>query len=611
MRVYQKGQLVLDEKVQDQVTINTDAKETIKDLFPKIPDNDLYQIIKTAFQLGDGKVGTADEIPLVRRAQLSVVAHIRHTYTSYDRLLRRLPYNEARHQVEEETLKKLVEWRGDDDEKADESRRRAVDDLVRDVIVVSDDDDSTSDVDDEERIQQDNLRVEELPSDAYAPQVNRASPSRGLMYEEASAGYRFVPQVTRRARLTDAEIDAHRFAVWERARQAYKTRNPEPEPQYERMYVGRASPVVRTLMPLDPPSGSVIRREYLGPSQGPRTHEYEVGSCLEDSSLPVSPTSPSFHYKTYANCQQMLPPSRPSSPPRYTGITADGRRYERIPLEAQSNSLRRLTPPSGSRIRSRPVTPVGTQYGRRRSVSPDAGYDNIIPSIEGPNGPFSPTQARHPRPDQTRTWPTPPSNYVNAREVQRQPQSIIDLTSSQESPYPNRRVDGNFDNPFQRREQVYAGTPQHSQTTFSYPERRMIEIEPRVGDRIVREPWYAQPETRYRDVHEIETSGTRRILLSEDDQYRRVAVSARNDAFTRTNPFDTRPSVTQYRVLEPINTAHEQARAENRNRPLSPPRRVLPALPPERHSTQPYGPGSQMSARMLYTAPPGQVQDRR
>ncbi|KAL2044556.1 hypothetical protein ABVK25_012384 [Lepraria finkii] len=101
MRVYQKGQLVLDEKVQDQVTINTDAKETIKDLFPKIPDNDLYQIIKTAFQLGDGKVGTADEIPLVRRAQLSVVAHIRHTYTSYDRLLRRLPYNEARHQVEE------------------------------------------------------------------------------------------------------------------------------------------------------------------------------------------------------------------------------------------------------------------------------------------------------------------------------------------------------------------------------------------------------------------------------------------------------------------------------------------------------------------------------
>jgi hypothetical protein len=290
MRVYQKGQLVLDEKVQDQVTINTDAKETIKDLFPKIPDNDLYQIIKTAFQLGDGKVGTADEIPLVRRAQLSVVAHIRHTYTSYDRLLRRLPYNEARHQVEEETLKKLVEWRGDDDNKADDSRRAAVNDLVRDVVVISDDDDSNSDAEDGERIQQDTLRVEELPSDAYAPQVNRASPSRGLMYEEASAGYRFVPQVARRARLTDAEIDAHRLAMWDRATLAYRTRKPEPESHYERTYIGRASPMVRTLVPLDPPAGSVIRRDYLGPSEPPLSRDYEVGHCLEDFFLTFSPS---------------------------------------------------------------------------------------------------------------------------------------------------------------------------------------------------------------------------------------------------------------------------------------------------------------------------------
>ena len=33
-----------------QLTINTEARDAIKDLFPNIPQDDLYQIIKTAFQ---------------------------------------------------------------------------------------------------------------------------------------------------------------------------------------------------------------------------------------------------------------------------------------------------------------------------------------------------------------------------------------------------------------------------------------------------------------------------------------------------------------------------------------------------------------------------------
>ena len=33
-----------------QTTINTEARDVLKDLFPNIPDNDLNQIIKTAFQ---------------------------------------------------------------------------------------------------------------------------------------------------------------------------------------------------------------------------------------------------------------------------------------------------------------------------------------------------------------------------------------------------------------------------------------------------------------------------------------------------------------------------------------------------------------------------------
>jgi hypothetical protein len=33
-----------------QTTINTEARDVIRDLFPNIPDNDTNQIIKTAFQ---------------------------------------------------------------------------------------------------------------------------------------------------------------------------------------------------------------------------------------------------------------------------------------------------------------------------------------------------------------------------------------------------------------------------------------------------------------------------------------------------------------------------------------------------------------------------------
>lgn len=34
----------------DQITVNTEARDALRDLFPNIPDNDLNQIIKTAFQ---------------------------------------------------------------------------------------------------------------------------------------------------------------------------------------------------------------------------------------------------------------------------------------------------------------------------------------------------------------------------------------------------------------------------------------------------------------------------------------------------------------------------------------------------------------------------------
>jgi hypothetical protein len=127
---------------KDQITINTEARDTIRDLFPNIPDNDLNQIIKTAFQKGQGKVGTAVELSLIRRAQLAVVAHIRHVYTFYDKLLRQTHYRDARNAVEKPTLRKLVEWRGDD-----ENGKQVLEDVFREVVVISDDEDLSEDED--------------------------------------------------------------------------------------------------------------------------------------------------------------------------------------------------------------------------------------------------------------------------------------------------------------------------------------------------------------------------------------------------------------------------------------------------------------------------------
>lgn len=279
-KIYQNGELKLKEAVRDQVEINTEAREIIKDLFPKIPDKDLFQIIKTAFQLGDGRVGTADELPLIRRAQLSVVAHIRHNYSQYDKLLRQTSYNEARHAVEQITLQKLVEWRGDDGDLKDD-KRTAAEEIMREVIVLSDeDDDSDSEDDTVDRIRHEDLRVEELERDAYEHSLRRpASPLRDYAFEDAPSGYRFVPQVTRVYRPTEPDLvarDRSRYARWEEARQAYRS-GLAPEPTYQRVYLSAPEPV-RKLIPLDPPAGQFVRRDYLGSSINSHPAQYEVSS---------------------------------------------------------------------------------------------------------------------------------------------------------------------------------------------------------------------------------------------------------------------------------------------------------------------------------------------
>ncbi|KKY29263.1 hypothetical protein UCRPC4_g00054 [Phaeomoniella chlamydospora] len=228
-----------EEEGWDQTTLNTKARDAIKDLFPNIPDNDLYQIIKTAFQKGKKRVGTASELPLARRAQLAVVAHIRHCYTAYDRLLRNGGYHDARGVVEKPTLAKLVEWRGDD-----ENGAKVLEDVFREVVVISDDEDSDDDDYDPEAPLKE-LSVEVLSRNANAvtsqmtPDQRHRISGHGETYtisdDDTPPGVQFIAQRSRRANdqsNNERRGQAHR-QVWNAAREQFRAGPQRQQPSVQ------------------------------------------------------------------------------------------------------------------------------------------------------------------------------------------------------------------------------------------------------------------------------------------------------------------------------------------------------------------------------------------
>lgn len=76
-----------------------------------------------------------------RRVQLAVVAHIRHVYTDYDKLLKTGTFKEARSAIEKPCLDILAQWRSDDDD----DDPNAMEEILREVIVIDDDDEENKD----------------------------------------------------------------------------------------------------------------------------------------------------------------------------------------------------------------------------------------------------------------------------------------------------------------------------------------------------------------------------------------------------------------------------------------------------------------------------------
>ncbi|OCL06017.1 hypothetical protein AOQ84DRAFT_297813 [Glonium stellatum] len=144
-------------------------RAAIRDLFPKIPDKDLEAIVKHAFREGTKRVGNAQELPLPRRVQLAVVAHIRHEYTDYDRLLKIGSYIDARSKVEQASLDQLMKWRGEGDTGMPE-----MEETFREVIVLDDDEDNDESEDTESTAdgREHSLEIISSQATAYELQAN-------------------------------------------------------------------------------------------------------------------------------------------------------------------------------------------------------------------------------------------------------------------------------------------------------------------------------------------------------------------------------------------------------------------------------------------------------
>lgn len=157
--------------------------------------------------------------------QLAVVAHIRHTYTNYDRLLRVTSFQEARAAVEDPTLEKLVAWRGDD-----ENGKTVLEDVFREVIVISDseDEDEESDTAPNETIERD-VSVEIVSSNTVTSQLQTEpadinNQHQNISEDEAAPGFRFVPNISRKKKTKKPDRRGFsRYEAWDRAMDRYRS----------------------------------------------------------------------------------------------------------------------------------------------------------------------------------------------------------------------------------------------------------------------------------------------------------------------------------------------------------------------------------------------------
>lgn len=178
---------------QTQKEINAQADAVLRDLFPRIPHTDRRQIIEHAFRKdgkfhGESRVGMVKELTLARRVQLAAIAHIRHTHTRYDELLKEAGWANARKAVEKPCLDIIVKWRGDE-----ETGRDQLDEILREVIEISD----TEEESEEENTSAEHTPAQRVSTMARASSRYTAGPMEmgSIDQQPLSRAHRRVPSV--------------------------------------------------------------------------------------------------------------------------------------------------------------------------------------------------------------------------------------------------------------------------------------------------------------------------------------------------------------------------------------------------------------------------------
>ncbi|KAL9617730.1 MAG: hypothetical protein Q9160_007504 [Pyrenula sp. 1 TL-2023] len=394
----------IPEGSEDQITINTKARESITDLFPNIPDEDLWKIIKTAFQKGQRKVGTANELPLVRRAQLAVVAHIRHVYTDYDKLLRRGGYHTARTRVEKPTLEKLVAWRGDD-----ENGSKLMEDVLKEVVVISDGESSEDEeLDSAVKLRKQDAGMDVVSSEDDDVRVVQINPvNAGQIYTLDDSDRSFsddqTAPVTRikpisktygeslRSREQRRGFERYRHMAWNTAREHYRA---DPT-QYTRSIASSPRPEAQRI---SPPRYIDAQKNYVANSPQSKLVSVSGRAGLDNPQVVLPSAERNHHIEKLARKEHRDHPELVR--------LADGFLYERVPRPVLVRPGRSITPelPASPVSRRRPmlepILPKHVQSTTRltstNGVSERTRHDPemVIPSIERDQTP-DPTLPRH------------------------------------------------------------------------------------------------------------------------------------------------------------------------------------------------------------------------
>jgi hypothetical protein len=90
-------------------------QDTLKQLFPMMPDRVASAITEHTTEVGAGTVGRTGNLDLEEKARLATIAHVRHRFTNYDEFLQcGWDNQEAREMVKDKIDAILAEWTGID-----------------------------------------------------------------------------------------------------------------------------------------------------------------------------------------------------------------------------------------------------------------------------------------------------------------------------------------------------------------------------------------------------------------------------------------------------------------------------------------------------------------